>query len=194
MHYEIQFDGIPPGLVMNNPISMSTPNTKVPKPAEEAEQKCYRTEPAGKFKKGELYVPGEAVMACILSVTAPFKIPLGGKKVAVKKWIGGGSLVDPPRVGLGQQDYEVYVTTAVVMGRRVLRARARLPKWGLAFRLIFDDSDPIYQDLALGLKPVMRDILTMAGAQSGLLDNRPGSPKKPGPHGRFKVVKCELVE
>jgi hypothetical protein len=195
MHYAIDLEGLEPGLVMNNPeCMMKQDGGRVPKPAEEAESKCYRLAPAGKFKKGELCIPGHCIMASLLTVTQPFKIQMRGKRLAPKKWLAGASVVKPATVGLGVEEYEVFVTPAVVQSKRVMRARPRVFPWRASFALTFSDADPLYGDFALALQKILPDMLAMAGVQSGLLDNRPGSPKKPGPHGRFKTLQCELVE
>lgn len=194
MHYDIEIEGVGHGLVMNNPIAMSGQSTRVPKPEQEAEQKCYRLPPTKEFKKGELYAPSEWLMATLLSVTQPFKLKLRGKTVSSKKWLAGGSEILPDKIGLGTEAYEVYITSAVIQKSRVLRARARVKDWSLAFRLEFSDADPLYGDIALALQPVIKDMWTMAGVMSGIGDNRPNSPRKPGRHGKFRLVRCELNE
>lgn len=194
--YRGRLVGLEPGIVMNNPASMQSESgrTSIPSPAEEAEAKCYRLPSSKKFKQGELYIPAEFLMGALLNVSAAFKLKLGGKKETPKKWLAGAGLILPSRMGVGADTYEIYVTSAVVMTKRIMRARPRLFPWAVEFRLVFSNVDPLFVEVAHALQSVMSDMLTLAGVRAGMGDNRPSSPRKPGPHGRWLVETCEFDE
>src|SRR6266849_7817732 len=101
MYYSVEVEGLAPGIVMNNPASMS--EDKLAKmPAEKASAfRAYRKAPDHNFKKGELCVPATAIFASIIAVSSPFKITLGGKRVAIRRWFAGGASIEPSQAGRG---------------------------------------------------------------------------------------------
>jgi len=86
---------------------------------------------------------------------------------------------------IGLKDIEkdemwIYLSGAVVMGRRVDRSRTMLPKgWTAEFTVSY--SEPFTADL-------VKRVIENAGKNAGLGDWRPSAPKKPGAYGTFKVI------
>lgn len=92
----------------------------------------------------------------------------------------------PVTIDLIRDNDWIYLSGAVISGRRVDRARTMLPKgWVIEFELAVDSE-------ALTSKDV-RNILDNAGKNAGLGDWRPSAPKKPGPWGTFEVTKFDEV-
>jgi len=79
----------------------------------------------------------------------------------------------------------IFVTGAVVDGKRIDRYRVQIPAgWQLRFQIGLDDCL---------LKPEMlHEILIDGGRQEGLCDWRPGAPKKPGKFGQFYVSRFDV--
>lgn len=74
----------------------------------------------------------------------------------------------------------IYLTGAVITGRRIDRSRTMLPKgWEATFMLW--NKEPFDLDLT-------KRIIETAGERAGIGDWRPSAPKKPGPYGTFEVV------
>jgi hypothetical protein len=83
--------------------------------------------------------------------------------------------------GLG---FELFVKRAKIGQAKHVRVRPRFDNWSCAGSLTVLD-DQITFD-------VLKNILTFAGAYSGLGDWRPSSPKSPGSFGKFSVEIKEL--
>lgn len=192
MHYAIELEGLPPGLVMNKMLPESN---KIPKADDEAEGHCHRL-PATKGKVGELFFPSEWFKAALLRVAGGphYKIKLGAKKVSCKQYLAGGTLVVPEKIPLGTSEYEVYTCTAVIQKKRISRSRPRILPWKVSFKLQFSDADDSFLMAGEALEPIMSDMVRQSSIMLGFGDNRPSSPSKPGPHGTAKVLRCELVK
>lgn len=64
--------------------------------------------------------------------------------------------------------------------------RAQLPiGWQISFQLSLTNEQLVKEDIV--------GMLSKSGMNAGLGENRPSSPKKPGPHGRFEVLTFESV-
>lgn len=97
----------------------------------------------------------------------------------------------------GELDFNVYVKAAIKAGfildvRRAavgankhVRVRPRFSRWSAVFDLLLTSDN-----LTLGQ---IEDLFKMAGSSKGLGDWRPGSPKKPGTHGMFKLANVEVI-
>ena len=193
--YKIKIEGQSPGIVMNNPESMNIQKTKVPTPEKEAEMNCYRFDGKGKHK-GELYVPSNWFWAAVLKTASNiYKFKIGGKTQYVKGWIAGCTSFLPEKIPLGIKNYEIYITSAVVpVGKRVSRARPRIFPWSAEFQIEFTGDDEFYCELAQAIMASdFEDCLRMSGIKTGIGDNRPSAPKKPGPHGRYKLIDFQLI-
>lgn len=191
--YRVKIEGEAPGIVMNNPASMKEQSTRVPTPDKEAEMKCYRLNGKGKHKN-ELYMPSEWIRAAILATASNiYKFKLGGKAQYLKRWVAGCADFTPEKIPLRVKDYEIYVTPAVVQSARVLRARPRIFPWLVEFNIEFPEDDSFYADLVKAIAGSgFEECVKMTGIKTGVGDNRP-SNRKPGPHGRFKLVDFEVL-
>jgi hypothetical protein len=98
--------------------------------------------------------------------------------------LAGSIMIEPEKIPLGTKDYEVDIRAVNIKGSRVLRGRAKIPKWKAEFYIIYDKT--LLSDIKL-----LRTILEDAGVRVGLLDYR---PQKGGPFGTFIVTKFEEVE
>ena len=143
-------------------------------PREQAEKKLYKND------KGELYLPGPNIFACII---AAGKFHKNGKsKVTTVK----SSLV-PAGMGIldlvcpfGTKEFEVDSRSVVIpaTGGRIMAHRPRLDKWSLTFRLAID-TDMFAETFA-------RKLVDDASKRIGLGDFR---PDRKGIFGKFVVTK-----
>jgi len=149
--------------------------TKIYDPAIEAEKAAY-----WKTKgKKELMIPAGVLYAAILGASSFHKI---GKRSA--KAILAGSLriqgIDgSEEIGLGTAEYEIDTRPVVIQRNRVLKSRAKLPKWEATFQVIYNEdlvTDP----------EIIKTVLTEAGLRIGIMDFR---PSRSGYFGTFEVTK-----
>jgi len=83
-----------------------------------------------------------------------------------------------------ESGFTLFVKRAKIGQAKHVRVRPRFDNWSCAGTLtVFDDM--ITTD-------VLKNILTFAGTYTGLCDWRPGSPKSPGPFGKFSAVLKEV--
>lgn len=79
-----------------------------------------------------------------------------------------------------------FTCPVVVSGKRVLRTRSCIPVgWYLGFTL--DVLDTMLSE------DVMRELFDRGGYIAGMLDWRPGSPKRPGKFGQFSLARFDVV-
>lgn len=74
--------------------------------------------------------------------------------------------------------FELLVKRATVGSSKHVRVRAKFKAWTISGTV--ETLDPIITD------KVLAQMFDIAGRKVGLLDWRPGSPKKPGPYGTFR--------
>ncbi len=88
---------------------------------------------------------------------------------------------DGPRdaAKLFKKPVHVHVCSVGVNGRRVTRCRPIFPSWSVEFEMHYDPTVLDEKDIVLAA--------VTAGRYCGIGDNRPSSPKRPGPYGRFDV-------
>jgi hypothetical protein len=146
-------------------------------PVEEAKKSAYIDVIDG---KETLYIPAEAVYQCILNASKIYK----SGKSKMRDLLAGSIMIEPEKIPLGTKDYEIDIRAVNIKGSRVLRGRAKIPKWKAEFYIIYDKT--LLSDIKL-----LRTILEDAGVRVGLLDYR---PQKGGPFGTFIVTKFEEVE
>lgn len=147
-------------------------------PEEVAEKKTYRN------AEGELYVPGENIMAALVQAGTFFKV--GKAKLTSAK----GSIV-PAAIIMETLECPLGTKTFVVDSRRVVNPatggammayRPRIDAWKATFALTLDES--ILDEGAA------RELVETAGSKVGLCDFRPA---KKGPFGRFKVIDWQVL-
>lgn len=146
-------------------------------PREQAAQKAYRD------NKGNLYLPGPNIFACIIQAGKYHKN--GKSKVTTLKssLIPAGMAVLEVVLPLNTKDFEVDSRSVVIPanGARIMRHRPRLDQWKLNFTL---EVDEVMFDAAF-----VRLIVEDAGRKVGLGDYR---PDRKGPFGKFAIVGWEI--
>jgi len=142
-------------------------------PREQAEKTAY------KDTKGFLFVPGPNIYRSIIDAGKFHKY--GKSKVTTQRnsLVTAGVSLDAIVVPLGVKDFEVDSRSVVIpaTGGRVMRHRARLDEWKLAFEL---EVDTQVFDVDF-----VRTLVDDAGKKIGLGDFR---PDRKGPFGKFKVT------
>jgi hypothetical protein len=151
--------------------------TQVFDPEKEARESAYIDVIDG---KETLYIPSEAVYQCILNASKIYK----SGKHKMSELLAGSIRIEPEKIPLGTDKYEIDIRPVRIGSARVLRARAKVPKWKARFYIIYDKT--LLKDLKL-----LRTVVEDAGVRIGLLDYR---PQKGGPFGTFVVTKFEVIE
>lgn len=142
---------------------------------EEARESAYLDEIDG---EEQLYVPMEAVYGMILNTCAQYKIG----KFRAKRLLAGTIRIEPEKIPLGTNKYEIDLRPVNIRGSRVVRARAKVPEWELNFKIIYDKT------IKGDIPGVIHEILKDGGKRTGLLDYR---PQRSGWFGTFTVQEFE---
>lgn len=174
------------GLLQNNPIGM-TVNVKldakaikvkgakdIGTPREEAEKLAYWTINP-KNKKKELYIPSEWILRSMINASSFQKIG----KASAKTILAGSVFINPDKILLGTDQYEIDIRTVVIQRMRVVKARPQISNWKASF--VID-----YNEDMVGNPDVLFDILTQAGQRVGVGDFR---PQRSGSFGTFVIEK-----
>ena len=186
MTIKVQIEGKTP-LIMNrfteaNEVKVSSGTSAVSighkgTPREQATPKAYMD------NKGDLYIPGPNIFACLIAAGTFHKV--GKSKVTTQKssLIPAGISLDEIICPLGTKDFEVDSRSVVIpaTGGRIMCHRPRLDNWGCQFTLSIDES--------MFAPEFVRVLVDDAGSKVGLGDFRPA---RKGPFGRFSVVKWEI--
>ncbi len=146
-------------------------------PEEEARESAYIDEING---KKQLYIPSEAVFRCIINAAGIYRT----KKMGMKNLLAGGIRIEPEKIPLGTDKYEIDTRVVRIQRDAVLKSRAKVTDWEATFYIIYDRT--ILPNVEL-LKEIIKD----AGRRFGLLDYR---PQKGGYFGVFDVVEFEVEE
>jgi hypothetical protein len=180
---DVEIRGITP-LLMNrlNPESlkaksrMKTENYSTEK---DAANSAYMTDIKG---KKQLYIPQEALYSMIINTAKQYKV----RRMSLASLLAGTMRVEPEKVLLGTDKYEVDERAVVIQNQRVLKGRAKLPKWAAKFQLVYDS-----RRLPEGIEATLKEILEDAGTRMGLLDYR---PQHRGWFGTFAVTAFAAVD
>jgi len=129
--------------------------------ANDAEKSAYMAEING---KKQLYIPQEALYSMIIGTAKQYKL----RRMSLSSLLAGTMHVEPEKVPLGTDKYEVDERAVVIQNQRVLKGRAKLPKWAASFQLVYDS-----KRLPEGIDATLKEILEDAGTRMGLLDYRP---------------------
>lgn len=177
---QVVIEGLRP-ILLHNPESMLKPRgskKKIPSPEEEAADSCYWTEDGS-----SLAFPGLNIGAAMLRVAPAYKLK-GQRRMSVTPYVAGSVEIEPIMVPFGTKKYEIDIRRVVVQRSGIMRARAKLLKWKLAFAILVDQDFPAETD-------VLREMLEEVGRRIGLGDYR---PEKKGPFGKFRVIKWQEVK
>jgi hypothetical protein len=169
------------------PKKMQAPTTSY---LDEWKTTCY-TDNIKDPSNGHLCIPDYCIKATIMAAGRSKKIG----KLYLKKYIASGVIINEqfPLVlvkgkAITIDDVEkndwIHTCGAVVGKSRVDRRRARIANWELRFTIKLDSP--------LITPQILHEILIAASTNEGLLDQRPGSPNKPGEFGQFYVSKFEV--
>jgi hypothetical protein len=162
---DVEIRGITP-LLMNrlNPESLKTKSRMKMQEystTTDAANSAYTAEVDG---KKQLYIPQEALYSMIINTAKQYKV----RRMSLASLLAGTMRVEPEKVWLGTDKYEVDERAVVIQNQRVLKGRAKLPKWAVKFQLVYDA-----RRLPEGIEATLKEILEDAGTRMGLLDYRP---------------------
>lgn len=177
---DVEIKGLTP-LLMNrlNPESLRAKTrmrTQQYSTIEDAKNSAYMAEIEG---KRQLYIPHEAVYSMMIRTAKGFRV----RRISVSSLLAGTMRVQPEKIPLGTDKYEIDERAVVIVGQRVLKGRAKLPEWSAKFQLVINT-----RRLPADIEPTLREILEDAGIRMGLLDFR---PQHLGWFGTFTVTKFE---
>ena len=162
---DVAIKGLTP-LLMNrlNPESLKTKSRMKMEnysTTTDAANSAYMAEIEG---KKQLYIPQEALYSMIINTAKQYKV----RRMSLASLLAGTMRVEPEKVPLGTAKYEVDERAVVIQNQRILKGRAKLPKWNAKFQLVYDS-----RRLPEGIEDTLKEILEDAGTRMGLLDYRP---------------------
>jgi len=173
----VEIKGLTP-LLMNrlNPESLKTKSRmrmESYSTQEDAAKSAYMAVIHG---KKQLYIPQEALYSMIINTARQYRV----RRMSLSSLLAGTMRVEPEKVPLGTDKYVVDERAVVIQNQRVLKGRAKLPKWSAKFQIIYDG-----RRLPEGIEATLKEILDDAGTRMGLLDYR---PQHKGWFGTFTVI------
>jgi len=114
--------------------------------------------------KRQLYIPQECLYSMIINTAKQYRI----RRMSLVSLLAGTMRVEPEKVPLGTDKYEVDERAVVIQNQRVLKGRAKVKEWSAKFQLVYDS-----KRLPEGIEATLKEILDDAGTRMGLLDYRP---------------------
>jgi len=178
---EVRVKGTKPRLMHRNALpEEADPVIKKRSGMSQEEQKYMVDYEKSKYvtEDGKLYLPAAAVHKCLAESAVNFQIPGRGKKT-YKSLVVGSLLVEPDMIIDEIQEAVPDRRWVRIKMARIVRTRARLDEWALAFRLIVAD-DQFPED-------ALKQILEYGAVTKGLGDYRPV-------FGRFMVTEFNRVD
>ena len=175
---KIVITGRDPGLLQRNPANsmgfVKKTHTKISStPLEEATAGLYQD------KKLGIYVPSEWLHSGLIWASSGYKIPVM-RKLALSPIIAGDMIIDPYKIPLIYEDWEVFTCRAVVNRQAILRSRPLFNPWSLEFQVRWC---PDYLGKEFGdVGGLLYDILSKLGDIMGIGDYR-----GKGRFGRFEI-------
>lgn len=181
----VEIEGLTP-LLMNrlNPESLKT-KSKAKLQEYSTESDAAKSAYMAKDEDGKdfLYIPQEAVQSMIIKTAGQYKI----KRTSLSSLLAGTMRVEPAKISLGTDKYEVDERAVVIQNQRVLKGRARIPVgWKVRFQLVYNT-----KYLPVGIEATLKEIMEDAGVRMGLLDYR---PQHKGWFGTFQVTSFKLPD
>jgi hypothetical protein len=160
------------------PTKLSKGKKDYGSPRQQAEQTAYHDEDDKK-----LWIPTSWLKGSIQTVASDYKLPSTRKSA---KSVSGGAIFPLEEKVYFLEEYtlsdiEVDSRPCVIQRARIMRHRARLETWSVAFNIQIEDE--ILND------EMVHQMLTDAGRRAGMGDYR---PSKGGPFGRFLVSKWNV--
>ena len=129
--------------------------------------------------KNQLYIPHEAVYSMMIRAARGFRV----RRITLSGLLAGTMRIEPEKIPLGTDKYEVDERAVVIQNNRVLKGRAKLQEWKANFHIVINT-----RRLPEGIEPTLQEVLEDAGIRMGLLDFR---PQHLGWFGTFAVTKFE---
>jgi len=162
---DVEIRGLTP-LLMNrlNPESLKSKSRMKLEDYSTTEDAAKSAYMAVIYGKKQLYIPQEALYSMIIGTAKQYRI----RRMALSSLLAGTMHIEPEKVPLGTDKYEVDERAVVIQRQRVLKGRAKLPKWSAKFQIVYDS-----KRLPAGIEPTLKTILEDAGTRMGLLDYRP---------------------
>ena len=148
-------------------------------PEEEAKKAAYIAEIEG---KEQLYIPGYAVYSMIIKAAAAYKFPK--RRSSLSAYLAGTIRVEPEKIPLGTDQYEIDERPVVIQRARVLKWRPKIQEWTATFQIIYNKNA-----LPDAIIPQLKTIVEDGGTRLGLLDYR---PQHKGWFGTFTVEQFEI--
>jgi len=179
--FDVAIEG--PSILLNNPAGMRRSSVKkggetsIPTPEEEAERSCYWMP-----DKSSVMFPGDNIQSAMIRVAGGYK----ANKKALTPYIAGSIQVSPEHVPFGTKKYIIDTRRAVIQRQGILRSRAKLLNWKLAFNILVDDDFPVRE-----VGDTLKQMLEETGRRVGIGDFR---PEKRGRFGKFTVTKFQEVK
>jgi len=100
-------------------------------PEVEAEKSAYIAEING---KRQLYIPCEAVYSMTINTAKQYRV----RRMSLASLLAGTMRIEPEKIPLGTDKYEIDLRAVVIQKQRVLKARAKVPEWKATFYIIYD--------------------------------------------------------
>lgn len=118
----------------------------------------------------------------IISTAKQYRV----RRMSLSSLLAGTMRIEPAKVPLGTDKYEIDERAVVIQNQRVLKGRAKLSEWSAKFQLVID-----MRRLPTGIENTLKEILEDAGTRMGLLDYR---PQHMGWFGTFSVENFAVIE
>jgi len=144
---------------------------------QQAENAAYRAVIDG---KEQLYLPSEAVYSMIINSAGLFKFG----RLSASRVLAGAVRIEPEKIPLGTNEFEVDVRAVNTSRGRILKGRAKVADWHAKFTIVFDKT-VINESMAM----MLQEIVASSGRRTGLLSYR---PQHKGWFGTFEVTKFQV--
>lgn len=151
---------------------------------------------------GNICVPSENLLTCVLTAGAKVKVSgketlkthsqrigfdrldydllVNGKAIAKTSCIEVSGEFGEHATAVRDLGFRLHVKPCTVGKAKHVRVRPQFSNWSLSGSFEIEDDDANILNLSS-----LRELFSVAGRLSGLMDWRPSSPTKPGQYGRF---------
>jgi len=131
--------------------------------------------------KRQLYIPNYVVYAMIINTAKQYR----SRRIPLSSLLAGTIRIEPEKIPLGTDKYEIDIRPVVIQKSRVLKARPRIDNWTIEFDIIY-----YKKFLSETVISTLKTILEDAGIRIGLLDYR---PQHMGWFGTFEVEEFKVI-
>lgn len=148
---------------------------------EEARKRAYIAEING---EKQLYIPARWIYSMLVKAAASYKAK--GKRSSLSSLLAGTIRVEPEKIPLGTDKYEIDERPVRIQQSRVLAWRPKINNWEAEFYIIYNKMW-IGKELAEQLRKILED----GAIRLGIGDFR---PQHKGWFGTFTVEEFEIIE